>query len=1041
MLKPLLVGLIALLPATMTLAQTSTVIGKVTDEKNAAIGGATVIEKNTRNGTTTGVDGSFTIQVKPKAILVISYVGFDSYEVAASPNLHVSLNADFKNLTDVVVTGVGVATSKKKVAIDVATLASKDFAKSATTSIEQALTGQIAGVQVQQSSGQPGSPFTIILRGINTVQGTQPLIMVDGVEVKNLTNLDPATVDRIEVVKGAAGGTLYGAQGANGVIQIFTKRGTLNNKLNINLNSKVSIDNILQGNRPLLAQYHHYVQDASGNILDALGNPIKQDSVGIWSDPAVPDPTSDPATVNNEKYTLPIYNHLKQAFRQAITYSNSVNVNGGGPSSDYAFTASQLDQQDVFSNNFRRSNLSLNLGFQPFKGFTFRSNTQVIIGYNDLLNGNRFGILNAYPWVDLNWKDPSGHRALKTSSASNQLNSLSEQEWHQTNNQGLEIVQNFDFNYKFVRFVELDFKYGIDYSATDSIDYYLNQTADLQDVLHWGPSRQGSIKDTYARDAYQNALTSIFIRTDFNKDFHSAIPIKTTTQLTYDWRQDQFRNYFAQGVELPAYPPANISSATVKTSGDFSTSFITFGILVNQTIDYGNLFGISAGIRSDYSAEFGAASKPFTFPRGTIYFRPSEFLANSFLSDWKLRAAYGEAGIQPFRYQRQETFGVTTLGNGVGLSLPTTAQNDSLNVQISKELEIGTDVTITPFKGNWLSRVTFSGTYWNRVSSQIIVDQNVALSSGFSERVDNLMTIDSKGLDLTLDMTMLHTANVIWNMGLRWGHTQSIVNQIKGGAPFQQGEFALRQGASVGTFYGQTPLHSITQLEVDGKTPYIPVSQQGNYSLVNGIVVNNNTYSAVISASNDLSVIGKAYPDFTSSLINTVNIFKALTISFQFDWIHGNDIYNFTRQWFYTPVGGSGGMGGISKDFDQPITVNGKTGAFVNYYQSLYNLVAPLSTFVENGSYLRLRDLSVTYDLTNLIRVNWIKRLSATVDGRNLLTVTKYKGLDPEATVATDGQGNALNNGPGPGVGAFYGVDYYGIPNLRSYQFSLNIGF
>jgi TonB-linked SusC/RagA family outer membrane protein len=1039
MLKPLLVGLIALLPATMALAQTSTVTGKVTDEKNAAIGGATVIEKNTRNGTTTAADGSFAIQVKPRAILVISYVGFDTYEIPASPNLHITLNTDFKNLSDVVVTGVGVATSKKKVAIDVATLASKDFAKSATTSIEQALTGQIAGAQINQSSGQPGSAFTIILRGINSVSGSTPLIMVDGIEVRDLTNLDPAIVDRIEVVKGAAGGTLYGAQGANGVIQIFTKRGSLNNKLSISLNSKVSIDNILTGNRPLLASFHHYSEDGSGNIIDALGNPIKQDSVGTWPDPAVPSPTTAPATVNNEKYNIPVFDHMKQAFRQALTFSNSVFLNGGGPSTDYAFSASQLNQQDVFSNNFRRSNLSLNLGFQPFKGFTFRTSTQAVLGYNNLLNGNRFGILDAYPWVDLNWRDASGHRALKTSSISNQLNSLSEQEWHQTNNQGLELIQNFDFNYKFARFVELDVKYGIDYSATDDFDYYLNQSADLQAVVHWGPSRQGSITDSYTRDAYQNALSSIYVRTDFNKDFHSKLPIKTTTQLSYDWRSDQFRSYFSQGVELPSYPPANISGASIKNAGDNSSSFTTFGLLLNQTIDYGNLFGVSGGFRSDYSSEFGEGSKPFTFPRGTIYFRPLELLGyGSLLADWKLRAAYGEAGIQPNRYQRQTTFNVTTLGSGVALSLPTVANNDSLRVQVSKELEIGTDITITPFKGNWLSRLTLSGTYWNRVSSDVILNVNVAPSTGFGNRVDNLLTIDSKGVDLSLDATVFRSSNIIWNMGVRWGFTRSIVNHIQGGQDVIEGEFALKQGKSVGTFYGQTPLHSITQLKADGKTPYIDPSQQANYTLVNGNVVNINTYSAVITASNDLSVIGKAYPDFTSSFINSVNLFKSFTISFQFDWVHGNDIYNFTRQWFYTPVGGGGGSGGMSKDYDQAITVNGKTGAFVNYYESLYNLVAPLSTFVENGSFLRLRDLSLTYDLTNMVRVAWVKRLSATIAGRNLLTVTKYKGLDPENTTAVDGQGNTTTVA---GLGAFYGVDYFGIPNLKSYQFSLNIAF
>ncbi len=164
-------------------------------------------------------------------------------------------------------------------------------------------------------------------------------------------------------------------------------------------------------------------------------------------------------------------------------------------------------------------------------------------------------------------------------------------------------------------------------------------------------------------------------------------------------------------------------------------------------------------------------------------------------------------------------------------------------------------------------------------------------------------------------------------------------------------------------------------------------------------------------------------------------MFGNLTVSFQFDWVHGNNIYNLTRQWIYSPAGGSGGAGGVSSDFDNAVTINGKTGAFVNYYQSLYNLVKPTDWFVEDGSFVRLRDLSVSYDLGKVVNINWVKRLAVTASGRNLLTFTNYSGLDPENTTTSDSQGNATT-----GIGAFKGVDYFGIPNLKSYQFGVNIG-
>jgi outer membrane receptor protein involved in Fe transport len=756
MRRPLLAVLVILFACLQGIAQsTITVTGKVTDEKGAAVAGATVTEKGTRNATTTLDDGTFTIKAKLRAKLLISYVGYEPYEIDAKEGLKIQLIPNSQALSDVVVTGVGVATSKKLVPIDVATVSSKDFAASATTNVQQQLDGQIAGANIQQTSGTPGASFNITLRGINSLDGTNPLIMVDGVEMDNLNNIDPAIVDRVEVVKGAAGGMLYGAQGANGVIQIFTKKGSLNGKFSLTFNSKVSIDHILTGKHDILSNLHHYVTDANGNILDASGNPITMDPTGIWSDPQVPDPTVSPDLQNNLKFNIPTYNHLKQGFRQALTFNNSVTLTGGSGNADYAVTASQLNQQDVLSNQFSRSNVSVNLGLHPWKGFTFRTITQGIIGYENLLAGDRFNILTAYPFINFGWKDSTGHYPLKTNISSNGYNTLSENQWHNVNDQSLEIFQDFDFNYKFPKFVELDIKYGLDYSNIDQDNYWKNQTSLLQQSVYWGPSRAGAIIDAYTRNFNQNGLYSAFFRTDFQQDFHSSLPIKTTTQFAYDYRKYDYRYYYAEGIGLPVYPPANITEApeTGKTAGDSYQTSITFGWLLNQTIDWGNLFGISGGVRSDYGSAFGAAFKPATFPRGTIYFRPSELMENqqSWLRDWKIRAAYGAAGVQPHAYDRQITLTAPAYGS---LAIQTQSTNDSLKLLTNYELEVGTDVTLAPLPGEWIHRIVFSGSYWHRESKDIYQYASVAPSTGFATKLDNLSTIVSHGVDLSLDATM-----------------------------------------------------------------------------------------------------------------------------------------------------------------------------------------------------------------------------------------------------------------------------------------------
>ncbi|HLZ89454.1 MAG TPA: SusC/RagA family TonB-linked outer membrane protein [Puia sp.] len=1043
MRRLLFVAVAILFACAQGMAQTvMTVNGKVTDEKGASIAGATITVKGTRNATTTKEDGTWSIRVKPKTKLLISYVGYELAEVEAKENLVISLNPDTKALSDVVVTGIGVATSKKKVPIDVATVSSKDFAASTTTNVQQALDGQIAGARIQQTSGTPGAAFNITLRGINSLDGTNPLIMVDGVEMDNLNNIDPSMVDHVEVVKGPAGGMLYGAQGANGVIQIFTKKGALNSRMNISFNSKVSIDNILKGPHPILTTHHHFVTDAGNNILDQSGKPVARDATGIWTDAQVPTPTTNPFLTNDKTYNLPVYDHLKQGFRQALTFTNSISITGGTASAEYALTASQLNQQDVLSNAYSRSNLSFNLGLHPFKGFTFRTITQGVVGYDNLLNGNRFNMLTAYNYIDFTWKDSTGHYPFKTNASNNGYNTLSENQWHHRHDQTLEIFQNFDFNYKFDRFVELDVKYGLDLNTFDLTNYYQNQSAVLQANQYWGPSRAGSLTDNYHRFFNQNGLYSAFFRTDFEKDFHSRLPIKTTTQVAYDYRKYNMREYFAQGIGLPTYPPANINSASTKTAGDSSLVSTTFGILVNQTIEYGNLFGISAGVRSDYGSAFGAAYQAATFPRGTIFFRPSELMTaqQSWLRDWKLRAAYGAAGIQPNAYDRQITLTATTLGTGVAVALPSQNTNDSLRLAKNYELEVGTDISFTPFSGSWLSRIDLSGSYWHRESKDVYQNAVVAPSTGYATRLDNLSTIVSHGVDLSLDAVMYNSPGFSWNISARWGSAKAIVTKIAGGQDIVNGGFAIKQGQVLGLFYVQTPLHSVTQTGADGKTPIIAPANQGNYTVTStGVVVARSTNYAQYTPTNNLSVAGHAYPDFTSSLINRFILFRTLTFSFQFDWIQGNSIYDITKQWLYRPTGGTGGQGGASKDLDKKLTIAGQTGSFVNYYNSLYNLGLPSSPFIEKGSYIRLRDLSIGYDFTQFVtNTRVIKRISLTASGRNLLTFTKYSGLDPENTGAYDVQGNDLSHNR---TGAFSGVDYFGTPNLRSYQVSLNVGF
>ncbi|MDB4999013.1 MAG: SusC/RagA family TonB-linked outer membrane protein [Mucilaginibacter sp.] len=1036
MKKLLLVSLCFLvLFITQGYAQNRTVTGTVTSKDDGLpLPGVSVTVTGATIGTQTNVSGKFSLSVPASAkSLSFSFIGFSTQTIAigGGTSVNVSLASNANLLNEVVVTGVGVATQKKLVAIDVATVSNKDFAKSANLSVGQALTGQIAGVQVLSNSGTPGSNAQIVLRGYTNLGSSNPLIIIDGVQVDDdmLNILDPSIVDHIEVVKGSAGGMLYGSRGGNGVIQVFTKKGSKNGKLSIDFTSKYSSDKVLAKN-PLVAKFHHYETDASNNIVDFDGNPIAKDEHGIWSSPAEEDYVTDPTVQNNKAYNLPTFDHVAQGYRTASTYNNSLNIRGGSEKADFAFGVSNLAQQDVFSNNYNRTNVNMNLGFNPVKGLTIRNSTQFIYTYENLLGGSKFNLVNSYPFIDFNYIDPTtGLRVVKPSVDIDGNNSLTERDYHSRYKKTPRILENANVNYRFPKFVEFDYKYSLDYRTEDSHDYYKNQESTYQDVS-WG-APNGQITNEFANLKDEYNIASVFVRTDFKNDFHSSLPIKTSTQFSYDARRRTYRYYFAQGTGLTPYPPVNISGASTKTAGD-ATDYanLTYGFLVNQTIDFGNLFGISGGFRSDYSSVFGGQSKPFTFPRGTVYFNPSELFKNhDLVANWKLRGAFGKAGVQPDNYARELILNVNALGsNGTDLSNQLTARNPLLRVQVTQEIELGTDVTFTPFKGNWLSNLTFSGSYWTRKSNDVIQNAPVAPSSGFTAILDNLISLKSNGIDLSLDASGYKSEDFSWDIGLRFAKTKTVVTKLSNNLPVFNGAFIIKEGEQLGVLYGQTPLHSVNQLKPDG-TRYIAEADAAKYTLVDGNVVNIATFSPVITGADDLSNMGNTNPKFTSSMFNRFR-YKNLSVSFQFDWSHGGKIYNQTRQWLYRDR--------LSKDFDTPVTIAGKTGAFVNYYAGYYNTLNPVSWFVEDASYVRLRDASIGYDLTSLINPQrtWIKTVNVTVSGHNLLTFTKYKGLDPEASASVDSQGTALGS-----IGNYRGIDYYGSPNLRSFQFSLNVGF
>ena len=267
---------VMLLFAQASFSQTIEITGKLSDERGNPIPNASIQEKISKRGTVSDGAGMFKVAVKPGSTLVLSSVGFDKKEIKVdqATTLNVSLVANNAALSEVVVTGVGAATSKRKLGISVESLTSDKLPPVPAATLDQALIGKIPGAQISSVSGNPGDKVNIVLRGINTVQGgTRPLIMLDGVEIpfENMNTIDLGQVERVEVVQGAASASLYGAQGANGVIQIFTKKG-VKGKLSITASSSITRNSFINAGHFGKADKHPYLTDASGNIIAAGSN-------------------------------------------------------------------------------------------------------------------------------------------------------------------------------------------------------------------------------------------------------------------------------------------------------------------------------------------------------------------------------------------------------------------------------------------------------------------------------------------------------------------------------------------------------------------------------------------------------------------------------------------------------------------------------------------------------------------------------------------------------------------------------------------------
>ncbi len=391
--------------------------------------------------------------------------------------------------------------------------------------------------------------------------------------------------------------------------------------------------------------------------------------------------------------------------------------------------------------------------------------------------------------------------------------------------------------------------------------------------------------------------------------------------------------------------------------------------MINQKVDFGDYGGITAGFRSDWSSAFGGGSKPFTFPHFDGHILPLSFIKNTRLTDilpyFKLRAAYGEAGIQPGAFDRYPVLSQRNLGSQLIYTIPTTTNNSNLQVEVSKETEFGTDFTINAIEGSpWLNNINGSFTYWKRKSANVIYTVSVAPSNGSTGQLTNAIDMSSNGVQFSLNLPVYSSKTFKWDFTTNFGHQISQIDAVSGGADIiltsgaGSTSLVLTGGQQIGQLYGYKALTSLDFKRKDG-TRYIEAANEGIVRSIRRTCSKKSNYQ--IQFTNETYALANPNPKFNASFINSFTFKNFLTLGFQFDWVYKSHLYNQTKEWMYRD--------GISGDFEKPVTINGKTGAFSSYYGSAYYALwgsasgagnnATKDYFLEDASFMRLRNVSL----------------------------------------------------------------------------------
>ncbi|MEO6285097.1 MAG: SusC/RagA family TonB-linked outer membrane protein [Dyadobacter sp.] len=1052
MRKVLLLLLWVCLCSPAAFAQVRQLSGKISAaDDGLGLAGASVIYKGTNVGTNADADGKFSFSVPGDGVLVVSYVGFLIKEIAIGnqTQFDIKLDADTRQLAEVVVTAFGIEREKKALGYTVQEVKGSALTESRSTNVANALSGKIAGVRVQANGG-PGSGSTIQIRGSSSVSGNnQPLIVIDGVPMEQTANktlgggiseVNPDNIKEMSVLKGPNAAALYGSRAANGVILITTKNGQGTKGLGVEINSNITFE------RPWIKPdfqntygggngYRTWYNDGwSSSITDAAqiaqyravydGRYPLAGSAGTdesWGAPMDGRLVRQWWTGDDVAPLTPQPNNWDEYWDTGRTITNSVALSGGNDKGYFRLGLSRVDQKGImYYNDFHRNNFRINSGYNLTKNISITLSGEYIKSGSDnrSYSGGQEFIWShrSVSWDQLRdyekYTDVHNQKVGDTDPPNWQhtffTNPYFSQKRLPSGNEKDRLLGNIALNYKILPSLTLMLRSGTDYWS----DTRINVTNFLR--VRNGTRTPGRFNEEVLRSQETNSDFMLTYNKSLSTDFSLNVQVGGIQRKNY-----YKRNYFAVGeMVVDGLYNAGNSVPSANTIESLIQESETQSLFGTANFSWRNALFLDLTARNDWSSTLPSNARSYFYPSASVSAVVTELfdLKSNVLTFGKLRASYAQVGNDASPYQLAQTFTSSGSWNG---SVPKFSENiqianSDLKPEITTGLEVGADLRF--LKG----KIGLDVTYYEQTTKDQILGVEISKASGYNTRILNAGKITNKGVEVTISGTPIKLSNGFsWDVSLNYARNRNKVIELAEGLTTytlatQRGMSSeARVGETYGTFYGVG-----FQKSPDGQVVYG----------ANGLPV---------TVSNQK--LGSVQPDWIGGMQNTLN-FKGFSLSALVDVRIGGDIYDegtgtarWTGQYAETALGREEGV--IGKGVREQTAADGTKSFVPNDIivtaNQLYGYSNPRNyheSAIFDASYVKLRELSLGYNFSpSFLKRIKIQSAKLSVVGRNVWMIFKNTPhIDPEI----DAKGG---NGQGFGYGE--------LPSSRSVGMNLSLSF